>query len=437
MTNTKFHLGYFTKFGKPAWALDTRKSIGSKWFDGSYHVDLAKKLEAAKLDFILFEDTTVVADKFGESMEMDLKHAVTAPKHDPLPLLPLMAYETSNIGLISTASTTFYEPFVLARLFSTLDSLTGGRVGWNIVTSSEINAAKNIGLDALPPHAERYAIADEYVELAVKLWESWEEGSLVADEESGVYIDHTKVHTVDHVGKYFKSRGPLNTLRSPQARPFLSQAGASDRGRSFAAKNAEMVIGLTAGGLDEMKELRKDIRGRAESFGRNPDDIKIIYLANGLEFPGSEPKVDEATKARMEQAAFEYLITMGASTMDVDFSKYDLDGPMDQTMTGGGHTSALDFVKQAGAQGATLRQVFSGGMRAEGGLDLTGTPEEIAEKMADAMNEVGGDGFLLEGGDLAGSIDVVTGELVPALQRLGAVRSEYRGITLRDNMREF
>lgn len=437
MTNTKFHLGYFTKFGKPAWALDSRKSIGSNWFDGSYHIDLAKKLEAAKLDFILFEDTTVVADKFGESMELDLKHAVLAPKHDPLPLLPLMAHETSNIGIISTASTTFYEPFVLARLFSTLDSLTGGRVGWNIVTSSETNAAKNIGLDALPPHGERYAIADEYVELAVKLWESWEEGALVADEETGVYVDHTKVHTVDHVGKYFTSRGPLNTLRSPQVTPFLSQAGASDRGRGFAAKNAEMVLGLTAGGIDGMKELRKDIRGRAESFGRNPDDIKIIYLANGLHFTGSEPELDEATKARMDQAAFEYAITMGASTMDVDFSKYDLDGPMDQNMTAGGHTSALDFVKQAGAQGATLRQVFSSGMKAEGGLDLTGTPEEIAEKMVDAMNEVGGDGFLLEGGDLSGEVGTITDELVPALQRLGAVRSEYGGRTLRDNMLEF
>ncbi|ANY22243.1 NtaA/DmoA family FMN-dependent monooxygenase [Gordonia terrae] len=437
MPNTKFHLGYFTKFGKPTWALDSRKSVGENWPDGSYHIDLAKKLEAAKLDFILFEDTTVVADKFGGSMEMDLKHAVLAPKNDPLPLLPLMAYETSNIGLISTASTTFYEPFVLARLFSTLDSLTGGRVGWNIVTSSEINAAKNLGLDSLPPHAERYSIADEYVELAIKLWESWEEGALVADEKTGVYIDHTKVHTVDHVGEHFSCRGPLNSLRSPQTVPFLSQAGASDRGRGFAAKNAEMVIGLTAGGIEGMKEYRKDIRARAESMGRNPDDIKVIYLANGLHFTGSEPVVDEATSKRLEQAAFEYAVTMAASTMDVDFSQYDMDGPMDQNMTGGGHTSALDFVKQAGAQGATLRQVFSNGGRAEGGLDLTGTPEEVAEKMVDAMNEVGGDGILLEGGDLAADIDVITDEFVPALQRLGAVRTEYTGRTLRENMLEF
>lgn len=435
MAHTKFHLGYFTKFGKPAWALDAQKSIGSNWPDGSYHIALAKKLESAKFDFILFEDTTIVADKYGGSMELDLKHAILAPKHDPLPLLPLMAHETSNIGLISTASTTFYEPFVLARLFSTLDSLTGGRVGWNIVTSSETNAAKNIGLDALPGHAERYASADDFLEVVGKLWESWEEGALVADEETGVYVDYTKVHTVDHVGKYYKSRGPLNTLRSPQVKPFLCQAGASDRGRDFAAKNAEMVVGLTVAGLDSMKELRKDIRARAKSFGRDPDDIKVIYLANQLHFTGTEPQ-DEETKQRLAQAAFEYSITMSASSMDIDFAQYDLDGPMDQNMTAGGHTSALDLIKEAGAKGATLREVFSHG-DGYSGLDLTGTPEEIAEKMSDAMDEIGGDGFILEGGELAAHTDIITEHLVPALRRRGAVRTEYTRGTLRDNMREF
>ncbi|WP_449408756.1 NtaA/DmoA family FMN-dependent monooxygenase [Microbacterium maritypicum] len=433
MSHTKFHLGYFTKFGKPAWALDSQKSIGSDWPDGSYHIELAQKLEAAKLDFILFEDTTVVADKFGGSMELDLKHAIMAPKHDPLPLLPLMAHETSHIGLISTASTTFYQPFVLARLFSTLDSLTGGRVGWNIVTSSEVNAARNIGLDALPSHEERYASADEYVELLVKLWESWEEGALVADEETGVYVDHTKVHTVDHVGTYYSSRGPLNTLRSPQVRPFLSQAGASARGRNFAAKHAEMVVGLTAGGIDEMKELRSDIRARAASFGRNPDDIKVIYLANGLSFTGAGQQLDKATEEHLAAAAFDYTIAMAASTMDIDFAQYDLDGPMDQNMTAGGHTSALDMIKRAGAQGATLRQVFSAGNMG-GGLDLTGTPEEIAEKMSAAMDEVGGDGFLFEGGDLSAYTEILTDELVPALQRRGVVRTEYGGKTLREEL---
>jgi long-chain alkane monooxygenase len=437
MTHTKFHLGYFSKFGKPGWGLNADKSLGPNWPDGSYHIELAQRLEAAKFDFVFFEDTSVVADRLGGSMELDLKHSIMAPKHDPLPLLPLMAHATSHIGVIATASTTFYPPFVLARLFSTLDSLTGGRVGWNIVTSSETNAALNLGLDALPPHDERYAIADEYVDLATKLWEAWEEGSLVADEESGVYVDHTKVHTVDHAGKYFRSRGPLNTLRSPQVVPFLSQAGASERGRNFAAKYADMVVGLTAAGLEGMKDFREDMRKRAASFGRNPDDVKVIYLANGLTFADSEPVVDPETEARLAQAAFEYNMMMSASTMDIDFMQYDLDGPMDMSMTAGGHTSALDFIKQAGAQGATLRDVFTPSAERTGGLDLTGTPEEIAEKMSTAMDEVGGDGFLFEGGDLSPHVDILTDQLVPALQRRGVVRTEYSGATLRDNMREF
>ena len=437
MSRTKFHLGYFSKFGKPGWGLNSDKSLGPDWPNGSYHIDLAKRLEAAKFDFVFFEDTTVVADKLGGSMELDLKHSLMAPKHDPLPLLPLMAQGTSNIGVIATASTTFYHPFVLARLFSTLDSLTGGRVGWNIVTSSETNAALNLGLDALPSHGERYDIADDFVELAIKLWESWEEGALVADEETGVYVDHTKVHTVDHVGKYFSSRGPLNTLRSPQVRPFLSQAGASERGRNFAAKYANMVVGLTAAGIDGMKEFREDMRARAASYGRNPDEVKVIFLANDLSFTGAEPELDEASQARLAQAAFEYNMLMSASTMDIDFLQYDLDGPMDMNMTAGGHTSALDYIKQAGAQGATLRQVFTPGQTMPGALDLTGTPDEVAQKMVDAIDEVGGDGFLFEGGDLSPYIDILTDELVPALQRLGAVRTEYTGTTLRDNMLEF
>lgn len=437
MTANKFHLGYFTKFGKPAWAFDADKSIGSDWPTGAHHIELAKKLERAKFDFVFFEDSTVVADKFGDSMELDLKHAILAPKHDPLPLLPLMAQATSHIGIIATASTTFYHPFVLGRLFSTLDSLTGGRVGWNIVTSSETNAAKNLGLDALPPHDERYAIADEYVELLVKLWEAWEEGSLVEDTETGTYVDFTKVHTVDHVGKYFSSRGPLNTLRSPQVRPFLSQAGASEGGKNFASKHADMIVGLTASGLDEMKALRKEIRERAASHGRNPDDIRVIYLANGLHFTGDQPAPDPAAQEMMAKAAFEAGMVMAASTMDVDFAQYDLDGPIDQNMQGGGHTSALDLIKRAGAEGATLREVFTQSPDTMGGIDLSGTPEELAEKMADLMAEVGGDGFLLEGAELASHTDTIVDELVPALQRRGVVRTEYRGATLRDIVREF
>ena len=434
MGHVKFHLGYFTKFGATSWPGDG-KEFGSNWIDGSYHKELARILEAAKFDFILFEDTTIVGDRYAGSMELDLKNATLAPKLDPLPLLPLMAQDTSHIGLIATASTTFYPPYLLARLLSTVDSLTGGRAGWNMVTSSEKNAALNFGMDKLLPPTVRYDIADEYVDLVKQLWDSWEEGALVANTETGVYVDHTKVHTIDFVGEHFRSRGPLNTVRSPQGYPMLAQAGASERGRAFSSKNAEVVLGMMTGGVSGMKAYREDIRNRAEAQGRNPDDIKVVFLTpvNILPEGVEQQEMTDAEK----QASFEHNIVMASSSLDVDFSLYDLDGPVPQDIVAGGHTSALDHMKKAGREeGKSLRDLFSMGQGASG-MDFSGTPQQIAEKMMAVMDEVGGDGFLIEGSGYNRQLPQLVDELVPALQQAGAVRTEYTGNTLREILREF
>ncbi|NIJ15705.1 NtaA/DmoA family FMN-dependent monooxygenase [Sphingobium vermicomposti] len=434
MAHVKFHLGYFTKFGATAWPGDG-KEFGSEWADGTYHIELAKMLERAKFDFVLFEDTLIVGDRYGGSMELDLKNATLAPKNDPIPLLPLMAHGTSHIGLIATASTTFYPPYLLARLFSTVDSLTRGRAGWNMVTSSEQNAAANFGLEKLLSPAERYDVAEEYVELTNQLWDSWEEGALVANTETGVYVDHTKVHKIDFVGEHFRSRGPLNSLRSPQGRPVMCQAGASERGRDFSAKNAEVVLGLMTGGVAGMKAYREDIRRRAEGFGRNPDDVKVMFLTPVTILPegGKKPEMTEAQK----QAAFEHNIVMASSSLDVDFSLYDLDSPVPQDITAGGHTSALEHMKKAGREhGTTLRQMFSAG-KGSSGMDISGTAEEVADKLMEMMDEIGGDGFLLEGVGFNHQLPDLVDGLVPALQRAGAVRTDYEGTTFREVLREF
>ena len=434
MARTKFHLGYFTKFGATSWPGDG-KEFGSRWTDGSYHKELAKMLEAAKFDFVFFEDSLIVGDRYANSMELDLKNATLSPKLDPMPLLPLMAQETSHIGLVATASTTFYPPYLLARLLSTIDSLTNGRAGWNMVTSSERNAAMNFGMDKLLPPNERYDIADEFVELVKKLWDSWEEGALVADTETGVYVDHTKVHTVNFEGKHFRSRGPLNTLRSPQGYPVLAQAGASERGRQFSSKNAEVVLGMMTGGVKGMKAYRQDIRDRAEAQGRNPDDIKVFFLTPVEIFPedGERPEMTEAEK----QASFEHNIVMASSSLDVDFSLYDVDAPVPQDIVAGGHTSALEFMKKAGREeGKSLRDLFSAGKGASG-MDFSGTVEQVAEKMMAVMDEVGGDGFLIEGSGYNRQLPDLVNGVIPALQKAGAVRTEYRGTTLRDILREF
>ena len=434
MAHKKFHLGYFTKFGATSWPGDGTE-FGSQWADGSYHKELARMLEAAKFDFIFFEDTTIVGDRYGGSMELDLKNATLAPKLDPLPLLPLMAQDTSHIGLIATASTTFYPPYLLARLLSTIDSLTKGRAGWNMVTSSEKNAALNFGLEKLLPPSERYDIADEFVELCKKLWDSWEEGALVANTETGVYVDHTKVHTVNFEGKHFRSRGPLNTPRSPQGYPVLAQAGASDRGRDFSSKNAEVVLGMMTGGVKGMKAYRDDIRNRAEKQGRNPDDIKVFFLTplNILPENGEVREMTEADK----QAAFEHNIVMASSSLDIDFSQYDLDAPVPQDIVAGGHTSALEHMKKAGREeGKSLRDLFSTG---KGGSNarFRGTAQQVADQLMAVMDEVGGDGILIEGSGYNHQLPALLDGVIPALQKAGAVRTEYEGTTLREVLREF
>ena len=433
MSHTKFHLGYFTKFGATSWP-GTGKEFGSQWADGSYHTELAKMLEAAKFDFMFFEDTVMVTDTYGGSMELDLRNAVLAPKNDPLPLLPVIAQGTDHIGLVATASTTFYPPYLLARTLSTIDSLTKGRAGWNIVTSSERNAAANFGLDKLPPPAVRYDIADEYLELARQLWDSWEEGALVADPETGVYVDHTKVHTINFEGEHFRSRGPLNTLRSPQGRPVLAQAGASERGRAFSAKNAEIILGLMKGGVAGMKAYREDIRRRVEAEGRDPDSVKVIYLTPVNIIPeGGQVERTETQK----RSDFEHNIVMSSSSLDIDFSQFDLDKPVPEDLEAGGHTSALDQMKHASREyGLTLRQMFDG-PRGSSGMEFSGTPREVAEQMMAVMDEVGGDGFLIEGSGYNHQLPDLLNGVIPELQSAGAVRTEYVGRTFREILSEF
>jgi len=289
-------------------------------------------------------------------------------------------------------------------------------------------------LEKLLPPAVRYDIADEYVELAKQLWDSWEEGAVVADPKTGIYADYKKVHTINFEGKHFRSRGPLNTIRSPQGYPVLCQAGASERGRDFSAKNAEVILGMMTGGVAGMKEYREDIRRRAKAFGRNPDDIKVVFLTPVDIYPegGKRPEMTAAEK----QASFEHNIVMASSSLDIDFSLYDPDAPIPQDLVAGGHTSALDFMKKAGLEGTTLHELFSTGKGASG-MDFSGTVDEVAEKLMAVMDEVGGDGFLIEGQEYNRQLPVLVNGLIPALQNAGVVRTEYVGDTLREILREF
>jgi FMN-dependent oxidoreductase (nitrilotriacetate monooxygenase family) len=432
MPGTRFHMGWFLNFVADEWN-DTWGDGGRDW-GGEFYVEMARDLERACFDYLIIEDKLMVADAYGASMEATLKHSI-APKHDPVPLAVLVAQATSRLGVVPTMSTSFYPPFLLARLCSTIDHIAKGRLGWNIVTSGEDRAAQNFGLDQLYEHDHRYEMAHEYLELVCQLWESWEPDAVVRDRETGVYADYTKVHTIDFEGRFYRSRGPLNTVRAPQGRPVLCQAGASPKGRDFASKYADTIIAYGSA-PSEMKAFREDIRARMEAHGRKPDDCKVMYIIQPI-VGDTESEAQAKQRRWFEDPLYiEARLSGIASITEVDFSRYDWDEVPPGDLTTNGERNSLESFLQKGS-GKTLRQLASEGM---GQMDLVGTPEQVADQMAATMEEVGGDGFLITSPGRRLNrryVAEITDGLVPALQRRGLTRTDYTFEQFRDNLLEF
>jgi len=354
-----------------------------------------------------------------------------APKNDPLPLIPLMAQATSRVGLVPTISTSFYPPYLLARLIATLDLMSKGRVGCNFVTSTAERAAQNFGLDAHLEHDLRYEMADEFVEVVTKLWESWDADAIVMDRERGMFADPAKVRAINFKGRFFSSRGPLNTARPPQGRPVLIQAGTSPQGQTFASKHMDAVL-CAVSTVPEMKAFRADLRTRVAAAGRDPDDCKIFYVIMptvGESKAEAEERVRrrQAHRAAMPELA---LAQMGSLT-DIDFSGFDLDAPVGELTTNGQQGTFKRFLKQ----GRTLREIACNYRYAY--EDLVGTPETVAAQMAEVIQEVGGDGFVFTGNLTRRYVSEVTDGIAPALQRLGLVRTAYEHEHFRDNLLAF
>ena len=424
-----FHLGAFTSFKPPDWTGPWGGETADTWADGNFWVDMLKSLERAKFDYVMFEDSSMVSDAYGGTMENDLKYSLYAPKHDPMMLVPLLAKYTSHIGLISTGSTTLYPPWLLARTLVTLDHITKGRTGWNIVTSSEDRAAQNYGLPKLPEHDLRYDRADEFVDVVTQLMASWDPDARVMDAERNVYVDHEKVHTVDFEGSYHRSRGPLNTLAPPGGRPVYCQAGSSPRGRDFAARHADTVL-ASIHGLEEMKAYRLDMRRRMADVGRDPDSCKILFVV--MPTLGETAREAGQKKLRATRSIDAALGSLAAIT-EIDFSVFDLDQPL-PAVTTNGHAGYLSEFARVGEQ-TTLRELVSNWSISC--LDLVGTPAEVADQMAEAMAFIGGDGFLIAGiGSRRYLTEVVDG-LTPQLRTIGATRDEYSHDTLRGNLMAF
>jgi FMN-dependent oxidoreductase (nitrilotriacetate monooxygenase family) len=436
-----FHLGWFvgSGYGIQSWR-DMWSGIGEKeWMKPDLYVDMARSLERAGFDYMMFEDGLLVPDTYEGSMRQYLGGPMESPRNDPTALIGIIGQHTKRIGLIPTMSTSFYPPFMAARMMATLDHLCDGRAGANLVTSSSHGAAMNFGLDSHMEHDERYVKAGEWVDVVSQLLGSWEPDAVVNDKENGIWADHTKVHHIDFEGKYFKSRGPLNTPPGPQGRPVICQAGGSGAGRDFAAKHADTIVAIPLG-LEAMKEYREDISRRMISFGRDPKDCKVMYLVNPF-ISDTERSARETHEMHLAARQSEDFLHMALATMSyfsgIDFAKFDLDKPMpDLTGKVNGHQSNMDRYAKDGEGGKTLRELALGQDVLES-LQLVGTPDSVAEQMGEAMDYVGGDGFLLASPIDRRNVATIADGLVPALRKRGLVRDEYEFEHFKDNLLAF
>jgi FMN-dependent oxidoreductase (nitrilotriacetate monooxygenase family) len=426
-------MGWFLSYNVHSWR-DTWAGRGAtEWVTPDFYIDMSRALERAGFDYLMFEDGSFVPDSYGGSTDWFLRNASAVPKHDPLTLLATIARATEHIGLIATVTTSFYPPYIAARLMATLDHLTGGRVGANLVTSHNIRTAQNYGLTAQIEHDERYRMADEWVAAVTSLWDSWQPGAVVMDPESGLFVDHTKVTPAEFTGKYFATRGPLNAPPGPQGRPVLCQAGGSPAGRDFGARHADTIL-AQVGSVEAMKEFRDDISMRAIECGRRPEEIKVLFISSFLLADTDERALE---MRRQQLAATETNIEANLVSMSYasgeDFSKYDLDAPIPQVQTNAARATTTHYLQPRDGA-VTLRDIASKPPLIP---QFTGRPETVAALMGEAMEHSGGDGFLVQGPVNRRYIAEVADGLGPALRRRGLIRDGYSHSTLRQNLMEF
>ncbi|MBF4481135.1 FMN-dependent oxidoreductase, nitrilotriacetate monooxygenase family [Rhodococcus rhodochrous J3] len=431
-----FHMGWFlsTGFGvydwKGPWSGNIRADIGNP----ELFLETAAALERAGFDYMMLEDSSVLPDIYQGSYAHSLKNAVV--RYDPLPLVSLIARHTEHIGVIATMATSFYPPFLAARLMSSLDHLTHGRVGVNLVTASPHAAAQNYGLDEHIEHDLRYAMADEWMQVVSRLWESWEPDALGTDENRTVYVDHTRVHPIHYEGRFHRSRGPLNTLPGPQRRPVVCQAGGSPAGRELAAEHADTIVSAVVG-VEAMRAYREDISARMVAHGRDPHDVKVLFLVDPI-LAESNAEAQAIAQRRREAAAsdVEGALAGMSYVSGLDFSQFDLDAPFPEVLSRtNGHQSTVADYQKAG-EDKTLREVALT-RSVKDSIPLVGTPASVADQMAEAMEYAGGDGFLIASAVTRRNVSAIADGLAPELRRRDLIRSSYDYGTFRENLLSF
>lgn len=388
----------------------------------------AQQLEAAKFDAFFMADHLAVLNMPIEALRRS--HTVTS--FEPFTLLSALAAVTERIGLVATASTTFDAPYHIARRFASLDHLSNGRAGWNIVTTSNPDAALNFGLDDHVEHDERYRRAREFYDVVTGLWDSFADDAFIRDRESGLYFDPEKLHVLDHKGEHLSVRGPLNIARPVQGWPVIVQAGASEAGRQLAAETAEVIF-AAHGSLKAGQDFFADVKGRAEKLGRSRDSIKI--LPGAFIIVGDSIEEARAKRAKLDSLVYtESGIASLSIALGTDASKFEPDKPLpDIPETNQSKSGRQRVIELARRENLTVRQLAQrlGGYS---GLAFVGTPKSIADQMEEWLFSDGSDGFNVMFPHLPAGLDDFVNLVVPELQRRGLFRTEYEGATLRENL---
>ncbi|CAN7510760.1 LLM class flavin-dependent oxidoreductase [Devosia sp. LjRoot16] len=403
--------------------------------DAGHSIDhyrgLAETAERGKFDLVFVADSPAGWD--GDK-DAETRSRVSHSAHfEPVTLWSALSQVTERIGFVATASTTYEDPYLLARKFASLDHISKGRAAWNVVTTGA-DVSKNFSIAGHPAHANRYERAEEVVDLVLDLWDSYEDDALIRDKQSGVFLDPDKVHKVNHHGKFFDVAGPLNVARSPQGRPVVVQAGASEPGRELAARTAEVIFTANQT-LEDAQEFYSDIKGRLARFGRRPEQLLIM--------PGIFAVLGGTEKEAQEN--YEFIQSLVHPTIawsilkqyyvGVDLSGYSLDDKAPPLPTNTElNKSRLKLVSDLAARGLSLRQLYLSLATARGHRTVVGTPEQVADAIGEWFHGGAADGFNIMPPVLPTGLTDFVDQVVPVLQRRGWFRTEYEGATLRENL---
>jgi FMN-dependent oxidoreductase (nitrilotriacetate monooxygenase family) len=401
-----------------------------------YYQTIGRILEAGKFHVGFFDDRLAMPDRYGNDHRHTVEHGIRCVKLDPITVLTVMGMATERLGLGATFSTTYFEPFHVARVFATLDLMSNGRAAWNVVTSMNDGEALNMGLDEHMEHDSRYDRADEFMDVVLGHWNSWDDDAIIGDRQTGLFADPQKVRRLDHVGHWFRSRGPFTVPRSRQGQPVVIQAGQSGRGKRFAARWGELIFISTPHSMEHGRQVYRDLKDDIARQGRDPDHVAITpntYVVAAATKTEAEDMMALIDKLPTDEDALSLL----SEAMNFDFACKGLDEPFsDEELAGiSGTQSMRDRVLQAsGIRNPTPRDFIRYSSRARSNQPIVGGPKEVADALEERFITGVADGFVLAATHVPGTYADFVQFVVPELQRRGLYHKDYAGATLRENL---